>query len=142
MALYVFFCDGLLWMIWKGICRAFMKKSKHMTAGLTKCHVLVKWLCISLIIVLEISHMQILEASQESPRIGLVLEAWVAIVELFTDCRRHLKYLIPKWYLTMTEIFFSPVAYISTGLPLWSMCWDLIQLSSWSRLVRLINKWI
>lgn len=52
-----------------------MKKSKNMTVGLTECHVLVKWLCLSLIIVLEISHMQILEASQESPRIGLVLEA-------------------------------------------------------------------
>ena len=52
-----------------------MKKSKNMTVGLTECHVLVKWLCLSFIIVLEISHMQILETSQESPRIGLVLEA-------------------------------------------------------------------
>ena len=58
------------------ICRAFMKKSKNMTVGLlTKCHVLIEWLCISLIIVLEMSHTQMLEASQESPRIGLVLEA-------------------------------------------------------------------
>lgn len=58
------------------ICRTFMKKSKDMTVGLlTKCHVLVKWLCVSLIIVLEMSHTQMLEASQESLRIGLVLEA-------------------------------------------------------------------
>lgn len=42
------------------------------------------------------SHTQMLEASQESPGIGLVLEAQVAMVELFTDCGEYLKYFILK----------------------------------------------
>lgn len=61
------------------------------------------------------SHTQMLEASQESPGIGLVLEAQVAMVELFTDCGEYLKYFIPKWYLTMIEIIFSPIGYVATG---------------------------
>lgn len=93
MILYVLFvkvcCESF-----ERICRAFVKKKiqEHDCRTLTKVHFLLfKWLCISLIIVLEMSHTQMLEASQESPRLGLVLglvlEVRVAIVELFTDCR-------------------------------------------------------
>lgn len=59
-----------------------------------------------------------LEASQESPGIGLVLEAQVAVIELFTDCREYLKYFVPQWYLTMTEIIFHPIELNATGFPL------------------------
>lgn len=64
------------------------------------------------------SHTHMLEASQESPRIGLVSEAWVAVVELFTGCEGSLKYFTPKWYLTVIEILFSPIDSVATGFPL------------------------
>lgn len=64
-------------------------------------------LCISLIIVSEMSQTQILEASQER-RDKPCLETQVAIVELFIYYGQYLKYFIPKHYLTISlEVIFS-----------------------------------
>ena len=64
---------------------------EHDYRNLTKCWaLLVEWLCTSLRTVLEMSHTQMLEASQGSSEIGLVLEGRGAIVELCTDCREYL----------------------------------------------------
>lgn len=74
MILYVLFvmvyCESF-----KRICGASVKKIQERDRRiLIKVHfLLVKWLCISLIVVLEMSHTQMLEASQESPGLGLVL---------------------------------------------------------------------
>lgn len=48
---------------------ALRKKGRNMVVrSLTKCRfLLIKWLCISLIMVLEMSHTQMLQVSQESP---------------------------------------------------------------------------
>lgn len=74
------------------VCRAFNEAiQEHNCRSLTKCHaLLVKWLCISLTTVLEMSYTHMLEASQGSSEIGLVLEGRGAIVELCTDCREYI----------------------------------------------------